>query len=120
MKGFWNSIISSKDPASAKRLITLIVSLHFIISSFVILFIASYVIFYLPKGKVEPSLLATLKDILEYDMWIILAGLGFITAENVGSAWLERVKAKFTIPSITDPAAQADLAKNLGIEPEQK
>ena len=84
MSKFWQKILSSKDATSSKRLVTLIISLHFISASFAILFIAFYVIFYLPKGKVEPELLALLKEVLEYDFYIILSGLGFITADNLG------------------------------------
>lgn len=99
MSNFWKSIISSKDAASSKRLVTLIISLHFIIASFAILFIAFYVIFYLPKGKVEPDLLTMLKQVLEYDFYIILSGLGFITADNMGQIMLERAKQKSEMAS---------------------
>lgn len=94
MKKFWKSVLSSKDATSSKRLVTLIISLHFIIASFAILFIAFYVIFYLPKGKVETELLSLLKEVLEYDFYIILSGLGFITADNMGQLMLEKAKAK--------------------------
>jgi len=82
-KNFWKSILNANDTNSSKRLITLIISLHFILASFVILFLVCYVIMYLPKGKVEKDLLVTLGDVLEYDFYIILAGLGFITSEGV-------------------------------------
>lgn len=83
MKKFWSEILDSKRTASSKRLITLIISGHFILASFVILFLVLYVIMYLPKGKVEPELLNALKQVLEYDFYIILAGLGFVTSEGV-------------------------------------
>lgn len=92
MNKFWQKILSSKDATSSKRLVTLIISLHFIIASFAILFIAFYVIFYLPKGKVEPELLGLLKEVLGYDFYIILSGLGFITADNLGQILLEKAK----------------------------
>jgi hypothetical protein len=38
---------------------------------------------YLPKGKVEKSLLDALGKVIEYDFYIILSGLGFITSEGV-------------------------------------
>ena len=38
---------------------------------------------YLPKGKVEKDLLVALGNVLEYDFYIILSGLGFITSEGV-------------------------------------
>ena len=82
-KQFWNSILNADDTNSSKRLITLVVALHFILASFVVLFLVCYVIMYLPKGKVEKDLLVTLGNILEYDFYIILSGLGFITSEGV-------------------------------------
>lgn len=94
MSKFWKSVIAADGTASSKRLVTLIISLHFIMASFAILFIAFYVIFYLPKGKVEPQLLTLLKEVLEYDFYIILSGLGFITTENMGQIMLEKMKAK--------------------------
>lgn len=83
MKTFWKRILDADDPTSSKRLITLIVALHFILASFVILFLVCYVIMYLPKGKVDKDLLTSLGNILEYDFYIILSGLGFITSEGV-------------------------------------
>ncbi len=83
VKQFWKSILNANDTNSSKRLITLIISLHFILASFVILFLVCYVIMYLPKGKVEKDLLVTLGDVLEYDFYIILSGLGFITSEGL-------------------------------------
>ena len=80
---FWDKIISSDNPTSSKRLITLLVSLHFILASFVILFLVCYVVMYLPKGRVEKTLLDSLGKVLEYDFYIILSGLGFITSEGV-------------------------------------
>jgi ABC-type transport system involved in multi-copper enzyme maturation permease subunit len=70
----------------------LIVAAHFILASFVILFFATYVILYLPKGKVEPELLNALKEVLEYDFYIILSGLGFVTSEGIVSI----IVSKFT------------------------
>jgi len=96
---FWREILSSKDTASSKRLVTLIISLHFIIACFAVLFICFYVIFYLPKGRVEPELVNMLKQVLEYDFYIILSGLGFITADNMGQILLERAKDKNALMS---------------------
>lgn len=112
MSKFWKSIISSKDAASSKRLVTLIISLHFIIASFTILFIAFYVIFYTTKGKVDEALLSMLKDVLEYDFYIILSGLGFITADNMGQLMVERTRVKL---SVKDPEQQ--ILENQPIEP---
>lgn len=96
---FWKSVLSSKDTTSSKRLVTLIISLHFILASFAILFIAFYVIFYLPKGRVEVELLNMLKQVLEYDFYIILSGLGFITADNMSQLMLEKSKDKNALVS---------------------
>lgn len=99
MSSFWKSIMTSDSSASSKRLITLIIALHFIIASFATLFIAFYVVFYLPKGRVEISLLDMLKQIMEYDFYIILSGLGFITTENMGMILLEKAKSKNAVVS---------------------
>lgn len=91
---FWREILSSKDPTSSKRLITLIISLHFILASFLILFIAFYVIFYTPKGKVDKDLIDLLREVLGYDDYIILAGLGFVTVDGLGKILVEKERAK--------------------------
>ena len=89
---FWRSIINAEDPTSSKRLITLLVSFHFILASFVILFLVCYVVMYLPKGRVEPTLLDSLGKVLEYDFYIILSGLGFITSEGVVKMFISKNK----------------------------
>ena len=92
MSKFWKSVLSSKDTTSSKRLVTLLTALHFFLASFTILFIAFYVIFYTTKGKVDKDLLEMLKDVLEYDFYIILSGLGFVTVDNIGQSIIERTK----------------------------
>lgn len=93
-KSFIARLLDARDPTSSKRLVTLLISAHFILASFLILFIGLYVIFYLPKGRVEPELLALLKEVLAYDFYIILSGLGFVTAEGIVSIIVEHIKAK--------------------------
>jgi hypothetical protein len=92
--GFWKDIITSENTTSSKRLVTLVIAMHFILASFVILFIAFYVIFYTTRGKVDKDLLDLLKDVLEKDFFIILSGLGFITSENLFNILLQKEKAK--------------------------
>lgn len=111
MSKFWRSILSPSSHLSSKRLVTLIISLHFILASFSILFVAFYVIFYLPKGKVDKDLLQLLKEVLEYDFYIILSGLGFVTADNFGQIMLE--KAKMTIPSIASTTETTTIPQEL-------
>lgn len=94
MSNFWKSILSSESTNSSKRIVTLITALCFFIAQFLIIFIAFYVIFYTTKGKVDPELLGMLKQVLEYDFYIILSGLGFITAENFAQVILEKAKAQ--------------------------
>lgn len=108
MNKFIKELLSSESAASAKRFITLIISFHFIISSFTILFISFYVIFYLPKGRLEPDLIIVLKQVLEYDMYIILAGLGFISAENIGQVMIARAKSITGLgsPNVTTGAVE--------------
>lgn len=84
-KPFIKKILDSKDTASSKRFITLVIASHFIVASFAILFLVCYVVVALPKGKVDPQLMKALETILEYDFYIILAGLGIITSEGLVS-----------------------------------
>lgn len=95
-KKFWNSVVDGNETTSSKRLITLIVSGHFILSSFAVLFAALYVIFNIPKGQVDKDLLNVLVEILKYDFYIIVSGLGFITIVDSGKVLIEYVKAKFS------------------------
>jgi hypothetical protein len=84
-KSFIKRILDSNDTASSKRFITLVIASHFIVASFAILFLVCYVVVALPKGKVDPQLMKALETILEYDFYIILAGLGIITSEGLVS-----------------------------------
>lgn len=133
MNKFWTNILSSDSPTSSKRLITLIISMHFIVASFVILFIAFYVIFYTTRGKVDAELLGMLKDVLEYDFYIILSGLGFITADNTVQLLTNRAQTKAAIINslakpnviptnikVTPPTAPPDLTDEIGENPEIK
>lgn len=94
IKNFFKGVLLSSDPTSSKRLVTLLVTVHFLLASFIVLFLATYMVFYLPKGKLDPLVLDLLKEILEYDFYIIVSGLGFIAAENVATMFVERAKAK--------------------------
>lgn len=100
---FWRRILSSNDPASSKRLITLVLSAIFILAQIAILFIAFYVIFYTTKGKVDKDLLDMLGTVLEYDFYIILSGLGFITADNTVQLLVQRAQIKAGITQTTTP-----------------
>jgi len=83
LKSYIRDILSSDNPASSRRLITLLVAMHFITASFAILFFAFYSILWTQKGTVNLELLGTLKIILQYDFYVILSGLGFITSTDV-------------------------------------
>lgn len=93
-KDFWKAILSSDDNRSSKRLVTLIMAAHFIVTSFLVSFFVFYLIIYTPKGSVNKDLVSLLEKILESDFYVILAGLGFITAENLGTIVLEKAKSK--------------------------
>ena len=82
-KSFWARILDSKDSTSSKRLVTLVVALHFILSSFTILFLVCYIALVMPKGKIDAALLTSFEKILEYDFYIILSGLAFVTSEGL-------------------------------------
>lgn len=98
---FWSKILSSTDPTSSKRLVTLVVAVFFLIAQLLTIFICFYVIFYTTKGRVDKDLLGMLRDILEYDFYIILSGLGFITAEGAMQVMVEKFRSKRP-PSIYD------------------
>lgn len=82
-KSFLSRVLDSKETASSKRLITLIIASHFVLASFAILFLVCYISLVLPKGVVDMSLLSSLEKILQYDFYIILSGLGLITSEGL-------------------------------------
>lgn len=80
---------------SSKRFITLIVSFHFIVASFFILFLMWYLLYHDTNTSIElfKSSVGVLKDILLYDFGIITIGLGFITAEQFTRMMVEKFKA---------------------------
>jgi hypothetical protein len=92
MSKFWRGILSTDGEISSKRLITLVVSAHFILSAFIILGLIAGMVFYMPKGTVDQGLIGLFKDILYYDNTIILGGLGVIGLDNLGKAWVEHSK----------------------------
>lgn len=82
-KEYIKDVISNSDTSSARKFITFIIAMHFILASFVILFFAFYVVIWMPKGKVDIELLNALKEVLKYDFYIILSGFGFITSSDL-------------------------------------
>lgn len=95
-KKFFREIIDGKNDTSSKRFVTLLTAGCFFIAQFLIIFIAFYVIFYTPRGRVDINLLNLLKEVLEYDFYIILSGLGFITMEGVTNVMIEKAKNKMS------------------------
>jgi hypothetical protein len=77
---------------SSKRFITLIISGIFIISCLTTLLLVVFVIFYTTKGRVDKDLIGLLTQVLQYEFYIILGGLGFITGDNLASILLEKAK----------------------------
>lgn len=94
MLKFLKSILSSESTQSAKRLVTLLITAHFLIAAFVILFLVCYMVVVIPKGTVNKDLIDLLAEILKDDMYVILSGLGFIGLENWGQMQLEKARAK--------------------------
>lgn len=107
MKKFLRDVLDPTSEASAKRFITIILAAHFVITSFLVSFFVFYLILFTPKGNVNKDLLETLKVIFEYDFYIILAGLGFITADNLGQMMLEKAKT-ITAGNVSVGAPTAD------------
>lgn len=84
---YFKRLLDSHDNASMKRFIILIVSLHFILSSFMVLF-------GIVRHTVDKDMM---RFILDCDFYIILVGLGVISVENVASIIVERVKGIATL-----------------------
>ncbi len=95
-KTFIRKLLNANDVEnSSKRFITLIVAFHFILASFFILFLLGYAVFRDTKGDIE--ILKVIGNIfttiLEYDFFIIIVGLGFITAEQFTKVLVEKFKS---------------------------
>jgi len=118
---FIAKLLTSRNPASSKRFVTLIIAAHFILASFVILFVAVYLIFYLPKGKADPVILGMLDNIIEKDFYIILSGLGFVTIENFGAMMVEYIKGKTSVkPPKEETDGHSDSIEDSEITPRRK
>jgi hypothetical protein len=89
-QSFLKRVLDSNDTTSSKRLITLIIALHFVVASFAILFLVCYIALVVPKGIIDATLISSLEKILEYDFYIIVSGLGFITSEGLVSILLKK------------------------------
>lgn len=121
IKEFLKNVLTSGDPSSTKRLLTLIMALHFILTAFLISFFVFYLILYTPRGSVNKDLLDLLEKIIEHDIYVILVGIGAIAAENMGNIMLERAKAKMQIVAqqvVEDGGKPED--KNKPVNPPKK
>lgn len=95
-KSFFRKMLDPTDHEnSSKRFVTLIVSFHFIIASFFMLFLIWAIVFRETRTNIElfKSAGDILKEILLYDFGIIAIGLGFITAEQFTKMFIEKYKA---------------------------
>ena len=95
VKNLLNSILYDKSNNFFKKLVTLIVTLHFLLASFLILILFPILFFRVTKGNLDmvKVITATFMDILDKDFWIILAGLGFLTTKDFATAMIEKAKA---------------------------
>ncbi len=91
MKEFFNKLLDANNTKSSKRFITLLIAAHFIMASFIVLFFAFYVIVWSVKGSTNKDLLDLLSKVLEYDFWIVLGGLGFVTGEGMVKMIISKV-----------------------------
>ena len=99
MKEFLKQVLHSKDNYSSRRFITLIVCAHFVLASFMVLFLFMYMLFYketVSNLSVFDTMTHVLITILEYDFYIILGGLGFVTVSHFSTAIIERAKSAAT------------------------
>jgi hypothetical protein len=93
---FLNKLLDANDNKSAKRFVTLIVTFIYIVTNIVTLVIAIYAVLHPAKGRVEPVLFDVLKQLIEWDAWIILGGLCFVTLTSMGNAFVEKAKVAAT------------------------
>lgn len=82
-KAYLKDVISPSDNTSSRKFITLLISGIFLLAQMLIVGFCFFLILYKTKGQVDKDLLDTLKDILRYDFYIILSGLGFVTSSDL-------------------------------------
>ena len=87
---FLNGVIDPNTNSSSKRFITLLMLLHFIITAFLVTFFVFYLIIFTPKGTVNETLVGLLKDIIDVDKYVILGGIGLITAEAMAKILVQK------------------------------
>ena len=63
------------------------------LTNLISLFFVFYLILYTPKGAVNVDLLSFLGKMMEYDFYIVIVGLGFITGEGMVTILAEKAKA---------------------------
>lgn len=83
--------------------VTLIITFHFILGSFLVLALFGFVALRPTKGDLEflKIITDTLKVIFEYDFYIIISGLSFIAVKDVGQAIVAKAQAKAQGPADT-------------------
>lgn len=105
---YFRRLINENDPASLKRWVLLILSIHFMITSFLVSFFVFYLILFTPKGSVNKDLLDLLRAIFEYDFYIMVVGLGLVTTETLGHILIEKAKIKAGLEPTPPPEVQND------------
>lgn len=105
MRKFFQEVLNSESTASSRRLVTLIISGHFILTSFMVTF---YALVRESKAAVNERVIGLLEKILEYDFYIILVGLCFITADGFISIFIEKLRAKVAIAAPVPAPAKPD------------
>jgi hypothetical protein len=83
IKKYFKELATGNEVSSLRKFVTLIVTGIFLITQVLIVFFCFYLILTETKGQVDKDLLDTLKVILQYDFYIILVGLGFITGSDL-------------------------------------
>lgn len=90
------SAVNPKDNYSSKRITLLLSLLYFFFFSTIMGSMVAIAFFV--SGRNNPEfipLINFLSQIMEYNFWIILASLGFITSVDLGYALVQRVKNTF-------------------------
>jgi hypothetical protein len=81
-RNFFLQLLNPDSGVSSRRFIAILVTIHFIIASFYSLF-----------TRTSIANMQIQAQILEYEMWIILGGFGFIGLADFGMAWKMKASA---------------------------
>lgn len=80
---YLHKLATVTDTSSLRKFVTLLITGIFLTAQVLIVFFCFYLILYTTKGQVDKDLLKILEVVLQYDFYILLSGLGFITSSDL-------------------------------------